>query len=400
MRHLLLAFAVLCVALSSASADVARTTIGDIPRTFSHYMNAQEAALCRANAAAGGIAAYFFNPATISQVEGIEGHATVRLNLKDRKYLEGADDSLDATDDKLLFSQAVAAKEMENFYYGFGYSCPSYRSLELSGTVDGTTVYDADFGGSLRFFEVLAAARIGKNGQAGIGLAAGIGNISESAREREQRGLNTASMDGIAASVALGMVFDATDKLTFGVGYRFGTEFDVDGDWSVSDPEASGDAVGGKSKSQPVAVGGVRFAPNERYSLYASYIQEGWNEAESSFAAYYDTGECEECNENDGDRDEFDDSVGSIAVGGEGALMDGDIVVRAGFSKVIKADIDNESEPEYRELVPDYSIGLGGSLVFEQYTFDLALVRELFSDGDETEQLVNHGVYFSVGYAF
>jgi hypothetical protein len=401
MRHLLLTLAVLTLAVvASADEDAiaSRTTIGDVPRTYTHFMNAQEAALCRANAAAGGVAAYFFNPAVIADIPGVSGQATMRVNAKSRNYLPDGDNYLDASDDAFLFSQAVAAKRTDMYALGFGYSCPSYRNLELSGRVDGAS-YHGVFQGGLRFFEVLAAARIGTEGQGAIGIAAGIASLNESATEKgtEQRYIRTADMDGIAASVAVGMIFDAMDRLQFGFGYRFSTEVDVEGEWHT---ESGGAVTSGTTKTEPVAVVGARYTPVDDCTFYVSYIHEGWTKAQSSFAAYYDTGECEDCNENDGRRDEFGSALGTAAIGAEGTVLDGRLTVRAGFSMPVGADFDNADEPEYRELVPEYAAGVGGTVRFEQYSVEAAFVRELYADGTESNQVVNHGTYVTVGYDF
>ena len=399
MRHLLLTLAVLVLAVVAAAdedAIVARTTIGDVPRTYTHFMNAQEAALCRANAAAGGIAAYFFNPALVADIEGISGQASMRVNVKSRNYLPEGDTYLDASDDAVLFSQAVAAKRNEAYALGFGYSCPSYRNLELAGQLDGNP-YEGDFQGSLRFFEVIAATRIGTDGQAAVGVALGIASLDESALEKSQRYIRTAAMDGMAASVAVGMTFDATERLMFGVGYRFSTSVDVEGEWHT---ESGGAVTKGTTKTEPVAVVGARFTPVDNYTFYASYINEGWTKAESTFAAYYDTGECEDCNENDGRRDEFSSALGTAAMGAEATVLDGRLTLRAGFSMPVGTDLDNADEPEYRELVPEYAAGLGGKLRFEAYSVEAAIVHELYADGSESEQVVNNGIYVTVGYDF
>ena len=396
MRHLLLMLAVLALAVVAAADDtaiVARTTIGDVPRTYTHFMNAQEAALCRANAAAGDLSAYFFNPAVIANLQGISGQATMRMNMKSRNYLPEGDDYLDASDDIFLFSQAVAAKHNDMYALGFGYSCPSYRHLELVGRQDGDP-YRGDFHGSLRFFEVLAAAKIGRDAQGSIGLAAGIANLTESADEPGQR---TAAMDGIAASLAIGMTFDATERLRLGVGYRFSTSVDVAGSWHTEAGEAD---TTGTTRTEPVAVVGVRFTPVDNYTLYASYIHEGWNQAKSTFAAYYPTDARADGDEDIRERDEFDSALGTAAVGGEGTLLDGRLTVRAGFSMPVGSHFDNTDEPEYRELVPEYAAGLGGTLRFSEYSVEAALVREQYADGDESEQVVNYGIYVTVGYEF
>ena len=400
MRHLLLTLAVIALAAAAsidADATVTRTTIGDVPRTYTHFMNAQEAALCRANAAAGGISAYFLNPAAVADIDGIAGQASVRVNAKTRNYLpEGGDTYYEASDDVFLFSQAVAAKRSEFYALGFGYSTPSYRNLEITGRVEGAP-YEADLHGSLRFFEVLGGMRVGTEGKAAVGLAVGIASLDEGAGEVAQRYNRTADMDGISGSVAIGMMFDATERLTFGLGYRFSTVVDVEGEWHT---ESGGEVVTGTTKTAPVAVGGVRFTPVDNYTVYASYIHEGWDNAQSSFASYYDTGECEDCNENDGERDEFGSALGTAAVGGEVTLMEGKFTVRAGYSMPVGSDFDNEDEPEYRELAPEYAFGFGGTVQFEQYSVDVAFVREPYADGDESEQAVNNGFYLSVGYQF
>lgn len=53
--------------------------VGDPPRTFSHFLNAREAALCRASAATGGVESFFLNPACASTVREVSGQATVRM---------------------------------------------------------------------------------------------------------------------------------------------------------------------------------------------------------------------------------------------------------------------------------------------------------------------------------
>ena len=401
MRHLLLVSFVLALAAGAAAQDdvnVPRTTIGDVPRTYSHYMNAQEAALCRANAAAGGLAAYFFNPAVIADLSGVAGQATLRFNLTSRPYLpDSGDEYLDATDDGLLFSQAVAAKRSDDFALGFAYSCPSYRSYGLDGRWK-EAPYEGDFSGSVRFFEVLGAMRIGSSGQGGIGIAAGIANLDESARESYQRALSSAQMDGVAASVALGLTFDATERLTFGLGYRFGTDFKVEGEWRH---EGQGAVAKGTARTEAVAVGGVRFDATEDLAFYASYIHEGWNGAESTFASYYGTeDECPDCSETENRRDEFADALSTAAVGAEGTVMQGRVTVRGGFSVPLGGRPNNDDEPQYRELAPEYSAGLGGTVRFEEYSVEVSLVREVFADGDESAQAVTHGIYVTVGYDF
>ncbi len=399
MRHLLLTLTVLVLAVvvaADAAATEARTTIGDVPRTYTHFMNAQEAALCRANVAAGGLSAYFFNPAVIANLSGVAGQATMRMNIKSRYYLPEGEDYLDASDDVFLFSQVVAAKRTDMYALGFGYSCPSYRNLEVVGRQGGAP-YKGEFQGSLRFFEVLAAARIGVDGQGTIGVAVGIANLDESARETGQRYIRTAQMNGMAASVAMGMTFEAMERLTFGVGYRLSTVVDVEGEWHTED---DGAVTKGTTKTAPVAVGGLRYTPADNYVLYASYIHEGWDKANSTFAAYYPPGAREDGDEDLGERDEFDSALGTAAVGGEGTLLDGRLTVRAGFSMPVGSGPDSTDEPEYRKLVPEYAAGFGGTVRFKEYSVEAAYVREQYADGDESKQAINHGIYVTVGYEF
>ncbi len=397
MRHLLLTLTVLVLAIvvaADAAATEARTTIGDVPRTYTHFMNAQEAALCRANVAAGGLSAYFFNPAVIGNLSGVAGQATMRMNVKTRNYLPEGDDYLDASDDVFLFSQVVAAKRTDMYALGFGYSSPSHRNLEIVGRQDGAS-YEGEFRGSLKFFEVLAAARIGTEGQGTIGVAVGIASLSESATETgtAQRYIRTAEMDGIAASVAMGMTFEAMEHLTFGVGYRLSTSVDVEGEWE----EGPGK---GTTKTAPVAVGGLRYAPVDNYVLYASYIHEGWDKATSTFAPYYPMDDRVDGDENVGERNEFDSALGTAAVGGEGTVMDGRLTVRAGCSMPVGSGPDSTDDPEYRKLVPEYAAGFGGTVRFETYSVEGAYVHERYADGDESAEAVNHGIYVTVGYEF
>ncbi|MBN2564782.1 MAG: hypothetical protein JXB46_03645 [Candidatus Eisenbacteria bacterium] len=411
MRHLLLALALLPAFAGQAPGNEARTAIGDVPRTYTHFMNAQEAALCRANAATGGVSAYFFNPAVLSEVSGISGQASMRFNVKSRDYLPQQESNyLDVdSDDSVLFSQAVAAKGAENITFGFGYSTPAYRNLRLTGQLEdplaGAIRYAGDYTGSLRHFELLGAVRIGSDGQAGVGLAAGIASFDEYAREvaGPEQNHSRAQLDGMAASAAIGFIFDATDKLTIGAGYRFGTSFDVDGEWKPpQDTDIDPDpAKKGTVKTEPVAVGGIRFSPTENYSIYLGYTNEGWDSADATFAAYYPTAPCDQCEAEDAaERDEFDKALGTFALGAEGTILDGRLTLRAGYSLPQTSGFSNDDEPEYRELVPQYAAGLGGTWHFEAYSIDAALVREEFADGDETGQVVNTGIYLSVGYDF
>jgi hypothetical protein len=377
MRYLFLCLVAIAVCAASVTGSEARTTIGDIPRTYSHYMNSHEAALCRANAATGGLVASFLNPAAASEVLGAAGHATVRYNITSRDYLPGGEDALDSSEDGFLFSQAVAAKRSGPWTLGFSYSSPSYRSLEITGRQDGET-YRGEFKGSLRYFEGIFAMRIGDSEQGGIGVSAGMVGLEESARIVEGPELEKADVSGMAASVSIGMVFDATESITIGVGHRWGSEIEVEGEWFGLDGET------GKSSTQPTTVAGVRFRPTETAVIYASYIHEGWDRTSSTLAAY---------RADDGARNEFGDPLRTVALGAEGDFLDGGFTARVGGSFALGSDISDA-------LVPEYSIGLGGSVHFEQYALDLALTRELFELDGESGQAANYGVYLSVAYEF
>jgi len=401
MRHLLLTLAVLAMATAAVAdeAYVPRTTIGDVPRTYTHFMNAQEAALCRSNAAAGGVSAYFFNPAVIGAIEGVSGQATLRMNLKTRDYLPStAEDDLEATDDSFLFSQAVAAKNSEMFAFGIGYSCPSYRRLEFSGTLDGNP-YTAEFGGSLRFFELVGAARIGSDGSGVIGAAVGIANLEESAREKSPNQFNrTSEMDGMSASLAIGILYEIGERVTLGGGYRFGTKIDVDGEWHTENDD---EITSGTTQTEPVAVLGASFTPVDMLTVYATYMNEGWNKASSTFAPYYDIDpEPRGGDEDEGERDEFSGALSTLALGAEATTGEGRITVRVGYSMPVGTDLDNDDEPEYRELVPEYAYGFGGTFRFNEYSVDLAFSGESYADGDEGGVASNNGVYLTVGYDF
>jgi opacity protein-like surface antigen len=410
MRHLLLVVVVLSALTAQVYADVARTTIGDVPRTYTDFLNAPEAALCRANAATGGVGEYFFNPAVIAGTKGIAGQATIRFNAKSRDYLPDSDTEYlnVGSDDVVLFSQAVAVRNAGGFAFGFGYSTPAYRSLSLDGRLarpadSQPASYEGKFGGSIRCFEVLGAARLGPDQRAAVGVAAGIATFEESAREvaGNPRTLGNASLDGKAASVAIGAEYEATDMLTLGAGYRFGTSFDVSGELKVPEVVEGDPNKSGTDKTEAVAVLGVRFRPIENYTFSASYINEGWEEAEATFAAYYPTpGGCEDCEESLSKRDAFSKSLQTFAVGAEGAFIDGRLILRAGYSKSNSGSFNNEGDPEYRELVPQYAVGLGGTWMFETYSVDVAVVHQAYADGDESAQVVNNGFYLSVGYAF
>jgi hypothetical protein len=382
MRSLVLTIAVLLLALGSAAGGVsetARLTLGDVPRTHSHYLNAREAALCRADAATGGVAAYFLNPGTVTLVHGANGQASMRYNVKSREYLpDDAADRLDASDDGFLFSQAVAVKRSGSAFYGFGYSAPSYRSVDFTG-LDGGDSYRAELSGGLRFFELLLGLSLGGREQGGIGIAAGLVDLEEQAHVSRADTLDSAQIDGLAASFAAGFVYEATDGLILGAGHRWGASVDVDGEWNFDGRPGQ---RSGESKTQSTSVVGVQYRPAEPFVLHASYIQEGWHDAESSLAAYEDT-----------ERDLFGDAIGTAALGAEVALPGGRYVLRAGASQVVQGDADDA-------IVPEYSVGVGVVVHFREYSAEVSLVREQFELNGKSGEVVNYGVYASVGYAF
>jgi hypothetical protein len=375
MRCLLSIVTVLCVAAAPALGDVTRVALGDVPRTHAHYLNAAEAALCRADAATGGVGAYFYNPALVTRVRGASGLAALRVNVKSRNYLP---DEIDSADDGLLFSQAVAVKDATPITYGFGYAAPSYRSVELAGLVGGEA-YEATFTGGLRFFEVLLGTRFGEEGRGGIGVAAGIVNLNEEARVSTPGVLESARIDGIAASFAIGVVVAATDWLTIGLGHRTGAGVDVEGEWNFG-----GDAGtrSGTSKVQTTTVIGLTYQPMGALAVHASYVGDGWDAASSTLAAYAEP-----------ERDLFDEGIGSVALGVEFALPGDRFEVRAGGSKVVQGEADDA-------IVPEYSAGAGAVMRFRQYSFELSLVREQFEYAGESGEVINYGIYGGVGYEF
>jgi hypothetical protein len=113
-------------------------------------------------------------------------------------------------------------------------------------------------------------------------------------------------------------------------------------------------------------------------------VREGWDEAGADLAAY---------TENEGRRDEFGEALGTAAFGVEIALLSGTVIARAGASKQFAADIDNA-------IVPDYSLGAGAAMAFEEYFAELSVVREQFELGGLSNQVSNYGVYVTIGYAF
>jgi hypothetical protein len=377
MRALLSTAVMLCLSVGPVSGDVdlTRVSLGDVPRTNAHYLNAGEAALCRANAATGGVGEYFYNPALISRVGGASGLATVRFNVTSREYLP---DDLDSSDDGFLFSQAVAVKNAVPITYGFGYAAPSYRSYELAGLVGGET-YEASFTGGLRCFEVLLGTRIGSEGRAGIGIAGGIANLNEEARVTSPGVLETAVIDGIAASFAIGFVLDVTDWLTVGVGHRAGAGVGVEGEWNFDDEPGT---RSGRSETQSTSVVGFTCRPTRALAFHGSYVSDGWDAATSTLSAYPDP-----------HRDLFSDSIGTAALGVEFALPGGRFMLRAGGSKVVAGEAEGA-------VVPEYSAGLGAVVRFQQYSGELSVVREQFEFDGQSAQVINYGIYGSVGYDF
>jgi hypothetical protein len=387
MRYLHICVVAILLCAAVAYADLTHITIGDIPRTNTHFLNSTEAALARANVAVGGLNAYFYNPACASDVMGAEGEATVRYNVKNRDYLPR---DLSVSEDGFNFPQAVAAKGSAQWVFGIGYSNPSHRNVEISGryTPEGmpTESYTGKFTGDVRFFEAIAAVSIGEGGQGGFGIAAGLATLSESAREtHDGSNLESANLDGSAASIALGFTYDVTEQIGIGLGYRWGTQFDVDGDWDFDDPDTLGQTgdVSGTSKTAPIGVAGVRFSPSEKYDLYLSYIHEGWDEASASVSSHSDNG---------GSRDEFDKPLRTIALGAEGKFSEGKYVARLGAAFQLESGIEGA-------LIPAYSFGLGGVWNFTQYAFETAITLEQFDlNGDVSGQTTNYGFYFTVAY--
>ncbi len=387
MRYAILILVFVVLASGTVNADDTRTSIGDAPRTYSHYLNSQQAALCGASIATGGVSACFYNPAAASQREGISGQATVRLNLKNRDYFPDGDERYESSDDGFLFSHAVAAKSTQNLTLGFGYACPSYRQLELTGmrpTMEDTVTvykqYKGSFTGSLRFFEAIVAARIGDTEQGILGFSAGVVSLEESVRDEFVGDeLEKARVRGVGFTAAAGFLFDATESLALGLGYRWGSSINVrSDDWYGEDRRDE------KTKTQATAVAGVTYSPNEIISVHASYVQNGWDKVSSTLSAY---------KEDDGARDEYDASPATAAVGVESVLLDGKLTLRAGYSIAVGGEIDHG-------IVPENSMGLGGAWSFEQYVLEAAFVREQFSEGGETAQVTNSGLYTSIGYVF
>lgn len=382
MRLLAVTAAVLSALSLGASADETRVDIGDPPRTYAHFLNAREASLCRASAATGGVESWFLNPACVSGIGAVSGQASFRFVAVSRDYLGDGETALDSADGAFLLSQAVAVKRSGQWVFGFGYSAPSYRNLELTGTRADTggvaQSYDGTFKGGLRHFEAVFGATIGKGGRGAVGIAAGLASMSESVREVSGEALDTAEVTGSAGSIAIGLLYTAVEAVTLGAGYRWGSRIDVHGDWYDEQ------GMSGSSKTQPTAVAGVTVRATPALSLHASYINEGWDAAAATLSAYP---------EDDGRRDEFDSSVATAALGAEGALMGGKLTLRAGGSTRVGDEITEGSAPEW-------AAGLGGTYRFEGYALDAALVRESYSLDGRSGQLSDYGGYLTVSYDF
>ena len=370
---------VLPVGALADDADPGLVEIGDPPRTYAHFLNAREASLCRAGAATGGVESYFLNPACVSAIEDVSGQATFRFVAVSREYLP---EGLDASDGAFLLSQAVAVKRSGTWVFGFGYSAPSYRNLELTGERADTAAversYEGTFKSGLRFFEAVFAARVGKGGRGAFGIAAGVVNMSESVREVEGETLDTAEVSGSAGSVAIGVLYDAASSVTLGAGYRWGSRIDVQGDWYDEQ------GMSGSSKTQPTTVAGVTVRAMPALTVHASYIAEGWDAATATLSAYP---------QNGGRRNEFDDAVATVALGAEGTLMGGKLVLRAGGS----TQVANETA---HGTVPEWAAGLGGTYRFEGYALDAALVRERYAVDGEGGKISDYGGYLTVSYDF
>ncbi len=370
--HICVVAVLLCAGVVHGE-DPPRVTIGDIPRTNTHFLNSEEAALCRANVAVGGLNTYFYNPANAAGITGAEGEATIRYNIKNRDYLPR---DLDVSEDGFNFTQAVAVKGSAHWVFGIGYSNPSHRSVEISG-MDQSEVYTGKFTGDVRFFELVAATSIGDRGQGGFGVAAGLATLSESARETWGGSeLESANLDGSAASVALGFTFDPTEQIGIGLSYRWGTEFDVEGDWYGEDN------VKGKSRTAPIAVGGVTYRLTEQYDLYLSYIHEGWDEATSTLSVYPDDG---------GKRNQFDKPLRTLALGAAAKLAENRYIVRLGAAFQLEDGIEGA-------LVPKNSFGVGGVWNFTEYAFETAITMEQFDLNGDSAQTTNYGFYFTIAY--
>ncbi len=385
MRTIILALVLTVALVATAGADVTRTSLGDIPRTYSHYLTAYQASLAGAGSATGGVGACYYNPALAARYEGISGQATLRFNVKSRDYITG---DLEASDDGLLFSNAVAVKRSGGLSFGFNYSCPSYRSVEYTGLKDDEGTMK-DFAskqtGSLRAFELVFASLVGSHQQGALGVSAGLVSLDETMREGfTGETLDKARVRGMGVTASLGFLFDATETLSAGVGYRWGSEINTrSDDWYQEDRRDE------TTITQSMLVTGVTFKPMQTVTVHASYSVDGWNTARTDLSAYPPTPEPDP---TDGERDEFDDALSTVALGVEVSLMEEELVLRTGYSTQM-TEIDEN-------VVPENSIGLGASWRFNEYVLEGALVRESFSEGGESGQMTNYGIYVTVGYVF
>jgi hypothetical protein len=355
--------------------------VGDPPRTFSHFLNAREAALCRASAATGGVESFFLNPACASTVREVSGQATVRLVSTSRDDASVGGEDADASDGAFLMPQIVAMKRSGNWVLGFAYSAPVSRDLEIEGTIgsgSGQETYEGRFQGGLRYFETVLATRVGKGGRGGFGIAVGFANLSESVREVVGESLDSADVGGTSSSLAAGFVYEASDRVTLGAGYRWGSNIDVEGEWYGQQ------GATGRTKTQPVTVAGITVRPNDHAALHACYTVEGWNEAESSLSAY---------GEDDGRRDEFGEAVATAAAGAEASFMRDRLWLRAGGSMRL--------EPEEMDGgLPQWSAGVGCSYAFTGYSVDAAVVRERCELDGGGGRIASYGAYLTVSYDF
>ncbi len=385
MRITILALVLTAVLVAAAGADVTRTSLGDTPRTYSHYLTAYQASLAGAGSATGDVGACYYNPALAARYEGISGQATLRFNVKSRDYITG---DLEASDDGLLFSSAVAVKNSEGLTFGFNYSCPAYRSVEYTGLKDdeGTMKdFASEQTGSLRVFEFVFASAIGSTQQGAIGFSAGLASLDETVRESfTGETLDKARVRGMGATASLGFLIDATETFRVGVGYRWGATINTrSDDWYGEDRRDE------TTNTQSMLVTGLTFKPVQMVTLHVGYLIDGWDNAKTDLSAYPPT---PEPNPTSGERDEFDDSLSTVAFGVEVSLMEEKLVLRGGYS-MQTTEIDEG-------IVPESSIGFGASWRFSEYALDGALVRESFSEGGESAQMTNYGIYVTVGYIF
>lgn len=383
MRHLTAAIAIVLVACSAATADVTDVRIGDVPRTGTHYTNAREAALCGAAAGTGGISSIYLNPAVAVPEDGAEGLAAFRFNVKSRAYLPEGDVGLDATDDGLLLSQAAAIKTSGAWTFGFGYATPAYRDLELTGKIETddrrVEPYDGDFTGSLRTFEAVLSTRIGSRGQGVIGASAGVATIDETGRVVVGSDLDESwGIDGLGATYAIGFLFQATERVAVGIGYRFGSEIDV---------ESSGVGLEGASgtfRTAPVASGGVTVRPIDRLALHASVVRQGWHRAEVQL----DVQDAEDIIAAPA----ISDPLLTVALGAEYDLTDR-FTLRGGYAMQTTDGIEGAA-------VPENAFGIGATYAWTQYYMDAAYVHESFELDGESGEVTNNGIYVSGGYRF